>query len=174
MRIVQLAAAGAVMLGAPPATGELVRRDASGFVSEHRVTIAATPDRVWSVLVAPQRWWNASHTYSGDAANLSLDLRAGGCWCEKLAGGGAVEHMRVVYFEPGRVLRMRGSLGPLQEGAVTGTMTVTLTPGGNGTELTVRYVVGGYMADGLTGIAGPVDQVLGGQFDGLARRVNGG
>lgn len=171
MRIASFWAVALANLVSMPAQGEVVRRDMAGFVSEHRVQIAAPPERVWPVLVAPSRWWNGSHTYSGDAANLSLDPRAGGCWCEKLADGGSIEHMRVVYADPGKVLRMQGGLGPLQEGAVTGTMTVTLKPSGDGTEVTLRYVVGGYMEGGVTALAAPVDGVLAAQLAGLGRAV---
>ncbi len=60
-----------------------------------------------------------SHIF-GSAANLSLEARAGGCWCERLADGGSVEHLRVLLVSPGRMLRMRGALGPFQGLAVDG------------------------------------------------------
>ena len=94
-----------LMLLAAPAAAEI--RDASdaGFTSEHKVTIAAPPAKVWDALLRPGLWWEGGHTYSGDAANLAIDARPGGCWCEKTATGG-VEHMRIVYVARGEMLRM--------------------------------------------------------------------
>jgi uncharacterized protein YndB with AHSA1/START domain len=148
------------LLAAVPAAAEV--RDASdtGFTSEHRLVIAAPPDKVWETLVHPDRWWEAGHTYSGNAANLSLDARPGGCWCEKTARGG-VEHMRIVYLAAGDTLRMTGGLGPLQALPVSAVLTITLKPSGAGTEITASYAVAG---PGLGNLAAPVDKVLGIQW----------
>jgi hypothetical protein len=56
------------------------------------------------------------HTFSGDAHNLSIDDKATGCFCEKLASGGGVRHMEVVCADPGKKLVLSGALGPLQGG----------------------------------------------------------
>lgn len=149
-----------LLLLAAPAAAEVRNPSDTGFVSEHKLTIAAPPAKVWETLVQPARWWDAAHTYSGSAANLTLDARPGGCWCEKTAGGG-VEHMRIVYLAANDTLRMSGGLGPLQAMPVTAVLTVTLKPAGAGTELTASYAVAG---PGLGGIAAPVDGVLGGQW----------
>lgn len=149
-----------LLLLAAPAAAEVRNPSDTGFVSEHKLTIAAPPAKVWETLVQPARWWDAAHTYSGNAANLSLDVRPGGCWCEKTAGGG-VEHMRIIYLAANDTLRMTGGLGPLQAMPVTAVLTVTLKPAGAGTELTASYAVAG---PGLGGIAAPVDGVLGGQW----------
>lgn len=153
---------------AGPAAAEVVKATPAGFESKHVVTIAAPPERVWAVLISPARWWSKDHTYSGDAAALSLDLRAGGCWCEKLKDGGSVEHMRVAFVQPSKTLRTIGGLGPLQGEGVQGVMTFTLAPDGTGaTRLTVSYVVGGYIRAGAEVVAAPVDSVLGQQVQRL-------
>ena len=55
---------------------------------------------------------------------LEEELKAGGCLCEKIpAEGGSVEHLRIVFARPGRLLRAQGGLGPLQGEAVVGTLT---------------------------------------------------
>lgn len=156
MRTILLAVA---LIGATSANADILGSSDTGFTSEYRLMIAAPPAKVWDALVHPDRWWESGHTYSGSAANLSLDARPGGCWCEKTATGG-VEHMRVIYVATGDTLRMTGGLGPLQSLPVNAVMTITLKPSGAGTQITATYVVGG---SGLASLAAPVDQVLGTQ-----------
>jgi hypothetical protein len=69
---------------------------------------------------------------------------------------------------------MSGGLGPLQSMAVTGTMTWTLTPAGNGTAVELTYLVGGYNRGGFKDLAPGVDSVLRAQFDRYVRYVNTG
>lgn len=137
---------------------------ANGFSVTETVHIAATPDKVYAALIAPAKWWSSKHTFSQDAANLSLDAKAGGCWCETLPGGGTVQHMVVVFARPDSRLVLRGALGPLQGLGVDGALTITLKAGGDGTDLTATYNVGGYLKDGFAGLAPAVDGVLGEQF----------
>lgn len=96
---------------------------AGGFTLRDSVEIAAPPDKVYAALIQPARWWSSAHSFSGDAANMTLDARAGGCWCETLPNGGSVLHMTVVFAAPGKTLRLRGALGPFQALAVDGVMT---------------------------------------------------
>lgn len=146
------------------AQAEVKSSTASGFELENTLVVAAPPAQVYAAIGRIGGWWSASHTYSGKAENLSLDLKAGGCFCERLVDGGSVEHMRVVFAQPGKMLRLQGALGPLQAGALTGTMTWTLKPVQGGTEVTNSYVIGGYVAGGADKYAAPVDQVLGQQL----------
>lgn len=135
-----------------------------GFRSEHRLLLNATTAEAWQALTADvHRWWDAAHSYSGDAANFSLDARPGGCFCEALPGGG-VEHLRVVHADPGKRLHLRGGLGPLQAMGASGTMTFVLTGKDEGTELSYRYTVSGFHPQGLAALAEPVDQVQLGQL----------
>lgn len=149
-----------LLLAAAPAAAEVVGASDTGFTSRHTLTIAAPPARVWETLLRVDRWWDGGHTYSGNAANLSLDARPGGCWCEKSPGRG-VEHMRVAFAATNEMLRMTGGLGPLQALPVAGVMTITLKPAGTGTALTIDYAVAG---PGLAGLAAPVDRVLAQQW----------
>lgn len=161
--------AAAAIAAPPPVAAEVIAQSDAGFVSEHRVEIAAPPEAVWDLLVRPGQWWQSTHSYSGDAANMSLDLRVGGCWCEALANGGGAEHLRIVYLDPGATLRLRGGLGPLQGMGVAAALTFRLEPAGTGTRLHVRYAVGGFAPDGLGALAAPVDSVLGQQIESLKR-----
>jgi uncharacterized protein YndB with AHSA1/START domain len=161
---------GALLLPAP-AMAEVKESSPSGFVIQLGIDVPASPQASWDALVALRKWWSADHSYSGDAANFSLDARAGGCFCEvlpntsspKAAPRGSVEHMRVVYVEQPRALRMSGALGPLQAGAGTGTLTVILKPQGEGTRVLWEYVYGGYVRGDVPGLAKAVDGVLAGQ-----------
>jgi uncharacterized protein YndB with AHSA1/START domain len=155
------------LLAAAPVAAEIVPANGTGFVLSDSVTIAAPREKVWAILIQPSRWWGKNHTYSGSSANLTLDPRAGGCWCEKLTDGGSVEHMRVVQLRPNDTLRLVGALGPLQQGAVSATLTVELKADGSGTRLSYSYVVGGYMRPSLETMAVPVQSVLGEQFASL-------
>ena len=162
-----------VMTAAVPA--EVTDVSASGFTSQHQLILAVPPAEAYQALTGSvSEWWDAVHSFGGDAAAFSIDARAGGCFCEALAGGGTVEHMRVVRVVPGKVLVMRGGLGPLQQMGVTGAMTFSFEPHAEGSVLTYRYVVGGYVAGGLEGMAGPVDQVQLGQLKRLQNFVGTG
>lgn len=125
------------LCAASPAAAAVTTITETGFVVRLVAETTAAPDDAWRTLVAPAQWWSPEHTYSGDAANLTIDARATGCFCEALppsgdapgrAVAGSVEHMRVIYAEPERFLRMTGGLGPLQSEAVQGTLTMTLKP----------------------------------------------
>ena len=153
------------LLLAVPAGAELTDTSAAGFTCRTTHDIAAPPQRVWDAMTGEVgRWWNKDHTWSGDAANLFLDPVAGKEFGERLPGGGSVTHMDVIHAAPGRMLRLRGGLGPLQAMAVVGVLTVELVPSGTGTRLTATYVVGGYTAGGLAEIASAVDGVISEQF----------
>lgn len=167
---------------AVPVSAEVVQKSDAGFVVRVTQEVAATPADAWKAFVTPSIWWSGSHTFSGSAANLTLDPTANGCFCEKLpvpkdasAGQkpGSVMHMRVLYAEPYRALRMTGGLGPLQSEAINGTMTVTFKPvdgaGQKGTRILWEYVVGGFMRYKTDMISGAVDKVLSDQLAGLAK-----
>jgi uncharacterized protein YndB with AHSA1/START domain len=169
---VSLVAAGFAI--ASPALAAVTASGPAGFTVTETAHLAAPPEQAFAALITPGRWWSSEHTYSGDAANMSLDPHAGGCWCERLPGGGSAEHLHVVYVVPGKTLRLRGALGPLQGMAADGVMTVTLSPVQGGAELKLSYSVWGDPAVGLPALAGPVDNVLGEQVARLKAAVETG
>ena len=163
-----------------PARAEVVETTALGFSVRESTEVRASPDEAWAQLVRPAEWWSASHTFSGDPANLSLDAMAAGCFCEVLpsttspraAPRGSVMHMMVVYAEQGRALRMTGALGPMQSEGLHGALTITLKPlDGGGTRIGWEYVVGGYMRFAPEQIAPVVDRVLAEQASRLAAKL---
>ena len=139
-----------------------------GFLVRYELAIGAPPAKVFDSLINVGSWWSEKHTYSGDSRNLSIDARAGGCFCEKLPNG-SVEHMRVVFVAVNQALRMTGALGPLQASGVAGAMTWRLSPAASGTRLELAYSVGGFMAGGFDSIAPAVESVLREQADRLKR-----
>ena len=157
------------------AQADVVKAEPQGFVLVIVAQIDAPPVRVYEAIVDEvDRWWHSAHTFSGDAANLSLDARAGGCFCEALASGGSVRHMEILFAAPGKQLRMQGGLGPLQGLAVAGSMTWQLREEAAGSRLELRYNVGGYLPDGLDAWAKPVDSVLTEQIQRLKQYLEAG
>ena len=151
----------AALYAGMPAHGEVVSSAPNGFVSRHVVTVPMTPEAAYDRFVRVQDWWDGAHTYSHNAANLRLTARPGGGWIERLDGGGFVEHMRVIYAQRGKALRLDGGLGPLQQIPARSVMSVTFAVDGANTKVTVEYATGGYFADGTAQIAPGVDFVLG-------------
>jgi len=167
MRTLLLTAAAASCALAVPASAEVTSSSPIHFDIESRVVVAATPAQAYEALGRIGAWWDGAHSYSGDAANMRLELRAGGCFCETLADGGTVEHMHVVQALPGRVIRMTGALGPLQSEALTGALTWTLRAVPDGTEISSVYLVSGHVRGDVSSYAAPVDAVLRAQLERL-------
>lgn len=132
---------------AVPAAAEVVSSADNGCLIRQTVHLAAAPQQVYDAIIQPGKWWNPEHTFSGSAANLTLDARAGGCFCEKLPDGGSTQHMQVVLAVPGKTLMLRGALGPFQGQGVAGALTwkMVAAGSGSGTDLTLTYILGGYL-----------------------------
>lgn len=146
-----------------PARAEVTSVSSTAFVSSFSRAVQATPAQAWEALGRLERWWNPAHSYSGQAANLRLGLRAGDCFCEQWTGG-SVEHARVVLALPPATLRLEGALGPLQELAVRGILTFTTAVTDGQTVLRLTYRVAGAPDAGLEKLAPLVDRVIGDQF----------
>ncbi|MBM3514876.1 MAG: hypothetical protein FJX59_14365 [Alphaproteobacteria bacterium] len=147
----------------------------AGFTTSFTTSIAASPEAIWAHLIHPERWWSKDHSWSGGAANLSLDLGPNGCFCEKLPNGGFVEHARVIFAAPRAMLRLSGGLGPLQSEAIGGTLPISLkAEDGGKTSLRFDYVVGGHARFDLKEMAAAVDQVIGLQHGRLVKLVTEG
>src|ERR1700689_1524155 len=114
MRPLRLLFAVGIVLSCTTVSAAVVASGVGGFVLREEVVYPGERAAAWQRLVRIQDWWLSAHTYSGASANLSLSLRPGGCWCEKLPNGGFVRHMEVVLVKPGSTLRVTGGLGPLQ------------------------------------------------------------
>lgn len=165
-----------VLAAATPAAAEVTASQDNGFAVRHTVTVSADPDAAFAMLRTPAKWWDKAHTWTGNADNLYMDAQAGGCFCELIQNDattetgvpqrtlrGSVQHMQILYVDPGKMLRLSGALGPLQGEAMAGTMTISLSPIAGGTRLTFEYVAGGFMRMAASDIAPAVDGVIGAQ-----------
>lgn len=161
------------LLAAGGAGAETAQVSPSGFVVTHRAETQAAPEQAFAAIGHPERWWNKEHTFSGEASNLSLGLRAGDCFCERWDAG-SVEHARVIYVARNSTVRLQGALGPLQGLAVSTVMTFGLRKAEGKTIVQLTYRVSGSADAELDKLAGPVDQVLGDQLKRLVAYADGG
>jgi uncharacterized protein YndB with AHSA1/START domain len=152
------------------ARGEVKESSADAFFLSYEGPLAASTAKAYADIVQIGRWWDKDQTYSGKSANLSIRAEAGGCFCEKWQEG-SVEHGEVLMALPGKVLRLRTALGPLQERALTGILTFWLKNENSATTLTVEYRVNGANASGLDQLAPGVDEALGAEVERLRRYV---
>jgi len=156
--LIAAVATAATLAGA--AHAEVTDKSAAGFEVTEKATIAAPAAKVYAAILTPGAWWSSTHSWSGSAKNLSIDLAAG-CFCEKLPKGYA-RHMTVVFADGATTLRLFGGIGPMQSTGAAGHLGFVLKPVGEATELTLTYDVGGYAKGGLADKwAAPVDGVLG-------------
>ncbi|MGN6222507.1 SRPBCC family protein [Pseudoxanthomonas sp.] len=158
---------------APPAPAAVKDQAANGFTLENSQWVPVKPDAAWNGLLAMGHWWPKDHTWWGDASRLSLEPRAGGCFCE-IDGARQARHMTVVFAEPGKLLRLAGGLGPLQGMGLSGAMEWRLAEENGGTRITLWYRAGGYTPDDLRTLAPVVDRVQGQQLGGLVEYLRQG
>ena len=166
-------AAGLLLVQMLSAHATVMESTAAGFALQQTLHIAAPPERVYAALITPAKWWNSEHTFSGSAANLPLEARAGGCFCE-VWNGGSVQHLVVVDAQPGKILRLRGALGPFQGQGVDGALTFTLKSGANGTDLVLDNLTGGFMKGGFGKWPQLADGMLANQMARLKRFIETG
>ncbi len=160
-----------LFLLAAPAAADVVDSAPGAFTLKIVVEAGAPAAKAYSSLVDIGGWWDPEHTFSGHASNLTLDAAAGGCVCEKLPNGGSVRHLTVVYADPGRLLRLNGGLGPMQDMAVAGSLSFAIAETAGKSTVTLTYKVGGYLPGGLDAMAKPVDGVLTGAMQRLKRYI---
>jgi len=169
------AAAGVVVLAtAGPVAAEVKDATGSGFTIENAIQVPVEPGKAWKALVEDvDRWWPADHTWWGAESVLSIEPRAGGCFCERHGERQAL-HMLVTFVDPGKLLRMTGGLGPLQGMGLSGALEFRLAPAAGGaTTVVMYYRAGGYTPDDLSKFAPVVDRVQALQLGGLAALLGG-
>ena len=163
------ALAGALLATAAQADTRAV--SPQGFTVTHTRPVKASTHQLFEAFGRIGQWWNPQHSYSGQGAHLSLDLAAGGCFCERWEGG-SVEHAHVIQVAKDSLLRMVGGLGPLQALPVYAVLTLEAASVDGRTALKLSYRVAGPPDIGLEKLAGAVDRVLGEQADRLVAHVD--
>ena len=153
-----------------PVGADVVRAAPDGF-QIHLVRSSDLPSNLQYARMADlAAWWSPSHTYSGDAENLSLSsVSPGGQWLETWDGG-EVRHgevIAVLHQGGNHMVRFDASLGPLQGIGVEAVLTVSISADGAGSEVTMDYFVTGAGFQALNDIAPIVDGVLTEQIDRL-------
>ena len=164
----------ALLMAQPPASAAVVDSTANGFTIENTADVPADAMTTWKALVGDVgAWWPRDHTWWGAGSELTIEPRAGGCFCER-NGAQQAQHMQVTFVDPGKLLRMTGGLGPLQGMGLNGVLEFRLAPGASGgTRITLFYRAGGYAPDDLKAFAPVVDQVQALQLGGLAKHLRG-
>ena len=150
-----------LLFTASPAAAEVVSANAHGFEVASSVSLPVPASRAYAAFARLGAWWGDSHTYSGKAANMTLTLQPGGCFCETIpASRGGVEHMRVAVVQPNERLVMTGSLGPLLYEGTSGVMDVKFEPAAGGSKVTMNYRAAGFAIGNADRMAPLVDAVL--------------
>ncbi len=156
------------LLLAELASADVLDARSDGFTVSQSALINASRHDVYRAAVADiGEWWSDAHTMSGDASNMYIEARPQGCFCEALGDNGGVVHMTVSFVNPSVILRLSGGLGPLGLMGVYGNMTWEFDDSDEGTLVTWKYAVGGYLPQGLLQIAPAVDSVLTSQLNSL-------
>ncbi len=167
-----LAVLAIAVLLAELASADVLDARADGFTVSQSALINASRNDVYRAAVADiGEWWSDAHTMSGDASNMYIEPRPQGCFCETLGDNGGVVHMTVSFVNPSVILRLSGGLGPLGLMGVYGNMTWEFDDSDEGTIVTWKYAVGGYLPQGLEQIAPAVDSVLTAQLNSLKRFI---
>jgi hypothetical protein len=158
------------LLTASSAAAEVIARTADSFTLRYEMGAEIDPSDIPGSLVDVGRWWDSAHTYSGDAANITVDLTPGGCWCEKLADGAQFEHARVVSIAADRIV-FDAPFGPLKGKATSAVLMVSWPPAAAGWTPTWVMTVEG---PGLGAMADDVDSVMGAGFQRWLRYLERG
>ena len=176
MNIRHLVAASVMALAtAAPLQAELVRADPGGITVVHTVRLQADKDKAYAAFGQIGRFWSEEHTWGGKASAMTLALKAGGCFCEALPGGG-VEHGRVIIAMKGQQITMQSLLGPASQIATSGILNIAFAPapeGETGSDVTLTYRLSGISVDEVVPMGRAIDQVLGEQMANYAAFAGG-
>lgn len=150
---------------------EVLDKAADGFTLEISFETKADAKTAYKQFIKVGDWWNADHTWFGDASKLYIEPEVNGCFCEKNGNKQAL-HMIISYVNPNKEMRMIGGLGPLQGLGLHGGMSWKFDTLENGnTKVTHRYQVTGYMQGGLEQLAKIVNSVQTIQMQGLEKAL---
>lgn len=158
MSRITLAIAALAFLCPLAAHPEVVTASDTHFSLRQQAQSTLSVDALWQRLIHPEHWWSAAHSYSGDAANLSLEPRAGGLWREEWSQG-SVAHGRVLSIQAGKLLRLEAPFGPLQGLGAYTVWTITLEAAGDGSRVQFQEVASAPPGSDMNALAQAVDAV---------------
>lgn len=154
------------------ANGDVSKVYAQGF--DLHIEIEVKSGTAWQKFLQVQNWWDLNHSWFGPDSIFNLDSIAGGCLCERKRKQ-SVQHMKVIYVDPGREMRLGGALGPLQTMALRGLLTMRFTPLENGkTRIEQIYKIRGVTEQGFDNLSKIVDKVQTDQMQRLENYINHG
>jgi len=146
---------------------DVINSSEHGFELRIEKTVNSDAMTIYRQFIRIGEWWDPEHTWFGKAENLTIEPRAGGCFCEKSTAR-EVLHMTVSYVDPGKEIRMIGGLGPLQMMGVHGgwSWQFKALPE-NRTNVILNYQVVGFLPGGLDSLAEVVNGVQTNQVERL-------
>ena len=83
---------------------EVITADDSFFHIKITADVKTSPDRTYEQFLKVGEWWSSDHSWFGDAKNMTIEAKAGGCFCEK-SDMGEVMHMLVTGVFPNSKIR---------------------------------------------------------------------
>jgi hypothetical protein len=153
------------------ALADVTSKGDTGFTLVITGEVKTTPVEAYDQFIRIEEWWLEGHTWYGRSENLSIEPKAGGCFCE-ISGDNQVLHMLVSYVQPGVELKMVGGLGSLQMMGVHGAMSWRFEPIADGTRIIQTYNVTGYAPGGLKEVADIVDSIQTSQLNALVNKLS--
>lgn len=156
-----------LLLSALMAKAEVSEVSEQHFIVSIKTTLTTPRDQAYQQFLQIGDWWQDSHTWFGDASTMTIEPKAGGCFCERNGNKQAL-HMTIAQVNPEVSIQMIGGLGPLQSLAVNGHMLWKFesTEDGN-TKLTLTYRVTGFVNQNTEDWSKAVNAVLQQQVDNL-------
>ncbi len=158
MKLAQPALAALAVLAPAAVQSEVLSASDTHFVISLEAGSALSVEALWQRLIHPDSWWSGEHSYSGDAANFTLEPRAGGLWREEWPGG-SVAHGRVLLAQPNKLLRLEAPFGPLQGMGAYTVWTITLEDDEGGSRVHFREVASAPPGSDMSTIAKAVNTV---------------
>lgn len=160
-----------ILLATVAAKAEVSEVSEQHFTVTINTTINASSSQVYDQFIKIGEWWQDSHTWFGDASKMTIEPKAGGCFCERNGKQQAL-HMTVSQINPNASIHMTGGLGPLSSLAVNGYMTWSFEETENKiTNLKLNYRVTGFVNQKTEDWANAVDGVLQHQMGNLTDKL---
>lgn len=138
-----------------------------GLTIENTAWVDADPQAVWKAFVEDaDKWWPDEEAWRGrgDAPRAIVPLARH-----------RKPNLHVLSVEPGRRMRLRDDVGPLQGmGEQHGALEWCFAEENGGTRITLRYGTHDYLPDDISELAMAVDEVQAERLQGLARYLRSG